>query len=604
MLTANLPPIRQRQRRFSRRFSLPDVPRTEPLDAWLVCFENDLPLPQAASSPAHAWLARCLLLARCFLQGGRAPVFDAPNILGCEPIVKSPGTWHARFELAQVDDLPDRLYVLALDQAFKLATWSQSHPPDRVDRNAVYRTLQHNVLGPLLKAWPTGKSTWQVLRAAHARGIPVRAVDAGIYQLGWGARGVVFDRSTTTRDSAIGARLAQDKARSARLLRRAGLPAPEHHVVGDLPAATQAARALGWPVVVKPTDRDRGEGVHVDVGEPELPEAFADALERSRNRQVLIERQVVGTCHRLLVARGELLYAVKRLPIGVKGDGHHTVEELAHKAVAAQAGRPGWLRDDSQALDALAESALSQAGYRRGSVPASGAFVPLRRIETTAWGGVDEDVTPTIHADNVQLAVAAARHFALDVAGIDVISADITRPWHENDGLINEVNYAPLLGGAAISRGYLPAFLDRMIGAGGRIPIHVHVGDDAATVAAQQHWQAIRGTASIGPTAGIFCVDADHAWNGHGQVLPMAAVGLAARVQALLLNSDVHALLLVVQTDEWLDTGVPIEAIGSLHMANLNLRSYRRPDRMAEPARCQALVRMLAAIAPPDATTA
>ena len=86
------------------------------------------------------------------------------------------------------------------------------------------------------------------------------------------------------------------------------------------------------------------------------------------------------------------------------------------------------------------------------SIPDPGTWVALRRIESTDWGGVDEEVTALIHPDNLKAALMATELFGLDMAGIDIISTDISRPWFETGAVINEVNFAPLLGGAEISR--------------------------------------------------------------------------------------------------------------------------------------------------------
>ena len=93
----------------------------------------------------------------------------------------------------------------------------------------------------------------------------------------------------------------------------------------------------------------------------------------------------------------------------------------------------------------MAIQMLSRQRLTADSVPEKRKFVALRRIETTAWGGVDEDVTSSLHPDNVKVAVDASKLFGLEVAGIDIVSPNITQPWHSNGAIINEVNFAPLL---------------------------------------------------------------------------------------------------------------------------------------------------------------
>lgn len=85
-----------------------------------------------------------------------------------------------------------------------------------------------------------------------------------------------------------------------------------------------------------------------------------------------------------------------------------------------------------------------------------------------------------VHPDNIDIAVRAARLFGLRNAGIDIISADIGRPWHENGAIINEVNYAPYFGGNPVAKAKLPDFFDGFTVGDGRIPIIAYVGGEAA----------------------------------------------------------------------------------------------------------------------------
>jgi cyanophycin synthetase len=58
-------------------------------------------------------------------------------------------------------------------------------------------------------------------------------------------------------------------------------------------------------------------------------------------------------------------------------------------------------------------------------------------------GGSAIDRTWEAHEDNVDIAEEAARVVGLDVAGIDFLAPDITKPVRETGGAIIEVNAAP-----------------------------------------------------------------------------------------------------------------------------------------------------------------
>ena len=368
--------------------------------------------------------------------------------------------------------------------------WARKHPEfrttDTVGREAFFALAEQHALAPLRSFLPQATSTLSVLHAAFELGVPFSHLGGGTYQLGWGAKARRIGNTSTDHDSALGAHLVHRKDLTVRLLRSAGLPALVHELVNNLESAHAAAKRIGWPVVVKPTDAERVEGVKVDVQAEDLDAAFTRVYEHSRAHLVLIKRLVPRICYRLFVVGGQLLYAVRRLPIGVYADGKLTVPQLVEKAYAGERLLPPGKRSPLQPLDELALTALGRQGLQIDAVPPVGQFVALRPIETTAWGGVYEDVTSTIHPENLRAALAASTLCGLEVAGVDMISCDITVPWHANGAVINEVNLSPFLGEGVLTDRHVKTFLTRLVGDGGRIPVEVYVGNAAAVAVARQ----------------------------------------------------------------------------------------------------------------------
>jgi D-alanine-D-alanine ligase-like ATP-grasp enzyme len=476
------------------------------------------------------------------------------------PRSEQPG-WQALIELARVEHLTVATYQLAMSTALEgLATLSQAGE-DAAVLAAFYDQVEQNLLQPLASKLPMGKSTVPVLRGAHALGIPFVHLGAGVFQLGWGHRARRVDRSTTAQDSAMGNRLSHNKSVCAALLKAAGLPAPQHLLVQQASAAWASAQAMGLPVVVKPVDLERGEGVSVDLyDEASVTRAFELAHSCSPSHQVLVERQVQGTCHRLLVAQGRLLYAVRRGPMAVQGDGQQTVAELVAAEVARQQRRPPWSRSAIAPLDDLALAELARNGLHADSVPAAGNWVSLRRIETTAWGGVDEELTEVVHPANRALALHCAELFGLSVAGVDVITPDIAQPWWTNGAIVNEVNFAPLMGGH------------------GRIPTAVFVGGpDARLAALAQHHAWVQ--------AGLAChfTSSHETLDDRGQDLPLSVNSAFDRVRALLLSPQVQALVVWTDSDEFARKGSPLEFIEQLQVVDRQLVAYT-PDPAQTPA--------------------
>jgi cyanophycin synthetase len=339
----------------------------------------------------------------------------------------------------------------------------------------------------------------------------------------------------------------------------AGLPSPEHHLISTLGAAELAAKKMGWPLVVKPADRDRSEGVAIGIKTIEkLRESFNKASSMSSN--ILVEREVPGICYRLLIANSRLLYVLSRKPRAITGDGRHTLSELLQLEEANTLSKPPWRRGKPIEMDALTLAAIGAQGLGPDSIPDAGHQVALRDIESSEWGGDIGDATAQVHPDNIDIAVRAARLFGLRNAGIDIISADISRPWHENGAIINEVNYAPYFGGNPIAKAKLPDFFGGFMVGDGRIPIIAYVGGEAAWQQGASRQLALR-------EAGINCYLTNHVQtlNGRQELMPLPQPGMFRRALALLMNREVAALILVIQTDELLYAGLPVDRIDEIH---------------------------------------
>jgi cyanophycin synthetase len=478
-----------------------------------------------------------LQTTRLLCELGRLPVFDIPRVISLSKEEQNSEKYLLEIELFLVEFVPQDVYKIPIKASAELCRWMAQNNPSSENKNIIYNHITEKVIKPLNRLVPAGKSTVPLLRVAHSLGIPFHHLGLGVYQLGWGSKARRLDRSTCELDSAIGSKLAQNKVSTANILRAAGLPAPVHGIATTENDAISLAKKIGFPVVLKPTDRERGEGVTVDISdEAGLKTALAHAQKLAKSKQVIVERQVSGVCHRLFVANCKLLYAVKRHPMSVIGDGNRTIQELVDAEVAEQNKKPPFSRSEIKPIDDLALKAFELLGLSAKSIPDKGVMVPLRRIESTEWGGVDEEVSDVIHPENVDIALEAAKLFGLQVAGIDIISPEITKPWHANGAIINEVNFAPLFGGAEISRSHIPKFFAEFIEGDGKIPIEVFDTEKAALMFQKE--QAARGKR-------CYITTEDRTINELGKEFVMPLKDLRQRIRALIFRSDVNAIAIV-----------------------------------------------------------
>jgi cyanophycin synthetase len=284
-----------------------------------------------------------------------------------------------------------------------------------------------------------------IIMAANRLDIPVTRMSRRVILLGTGRYTRWFESTITDKTSPIGANIARNKEFTASLLRLMGLPGARQIRVSSAEEATEAAVRLGYPVVVKPADQDRGIGVNADLrNEASVIGAYQEA--RAASDHILVEKFCNGFTHRLTVVEDEVVRVTRRIAGGVVGDGKHSVAELVTL----------WNQDEENqrrsrrlgkvllSLDAEARDLLAQQEVDESFIPEAEQYIRLRRRDNINTGGTNEHLQPdAIHPDNLRLAIDAARILGLDCAGVDLIIDDIQKSWQETEALICELNAKP-----------------------------------------------------------------------------------------------------------------------------------------------------------------
>jgi cyanophycin synthetase len=287
-----------------------------------------------------------------------------------------------------------------------------------------------------------GPSTACIVDAAIERKIPsIRLTEGNLVQLGYGARQRRIWTAETDQTSAIAESIASDKDLAKSLLRICGVPVPEGRVAESPADAWEAAQEIGVPVVVKPSDGNHGRGVFTNLTAREEIEA-AYKLADAEGSEVLVERFIRGTEHRLLVVAGRVVAAARGETAVVVGDGRSTVVELIDSQLNSDPlrGEAEEFPLDVIRLDSnpVASLEVARQGFAPDSIPPAGKEVLVLRS-----GNVAFDVTDRVHPGVAATAALAARIVGLDIAGIDLVAEDISRPLGEQRGAIVEVNAGP-----------------------------------------------------------------------------------------------------------------------------------------------------------------
>ena len=287
------------------------------------------------------------------------------------------------------------------------------------------------------------RSMWTT--AAAAVGAEIEEIAAHMFEVRRnGAVVRVLGQRTPFADPVSDA-LASTKGLAYDLFSEAGISTPERMTTSDPddPRARAFLEASPAACVVKPiSGGGGGRGVTASViSGSQLARAIRSA--RLFSSDVMIEREAAGDHYRLLVLEGQVLDVLKRLNPTVRGDGTSTIETLMleeyERRIASDT--TAGLKPFSVDLDCL--FTLERQGLHLTSVPEAGRLVTVKGTsnisgprECTTFRG---PVSPSV----LQEVRTAARVLGVRLAGVDVVSRDISQPLRATGGVLLEVNSAP-----------------------------------------------------------------------------------------------------------------------------------------------------------------
>jgi cyanophycin synthetase len=409
-----------------------------------------------------------------------------------------------------------------------------------------------------------GPSTAAIVAAATARGIPhLRLNDGNLVQLGHGANQRRIWTAETELTGAIAEGIAGDKDLTKTLLRACGVPVPEGQLVASEQEAWEAAQEIGLPVVVKPSDANHGRGVTLDLSTQADVEA-AYRLADAEGSEVMVERNIIGQEHRLLVVGGRVVAAARGELAEVVGNGLDSVLALIEAQINSDPRRGTTEAFPLNRLDVLGDLVVLLDLKRQGFEPTD--TVPEgRRLLVQRNGNVAIDCTDEVHPEVAHSVALAARVVGLDVAGVDVVCEDIGRPLQDQGGAVVEVNAGPGLlmhlkpaigQPRPVGEAIVDMLFDPQQDRTGRIPLVGIAGTRHTAMLARATAFLLGLTHGAQGPVGLAC---QHGiWIGNRRTED-AERHYGAQCQRLLMNRDIRALVVETTPAQILDHGLPYD---------------------------------------------
>ncbi len=197
------------------------------------------------------------------------------------------------------------------------------------------------------------------------------------------------------------------------------------------------AKSLGLPVIIKPNEESWGRDV-VKVHNKRDFFKFAKTI-LAYSRVFLVQAFCVGKDYRIVVLADKVYCAYERMPLSIVGDGKATIEALLLEKQAAfdKAGRLSII----DLADPRMLNKLKRKGLTLTSILPKAKKITLLDNANLSNGGMAIDWSDKIHPSYKKLAINITKAMGLRLCGVDIITADISKPVDQYH--IIEINSAP-----------------------------------------------------------------------------------------------------------------------------------------------------------------
>lgn len=258
---------------------------------------------------------------------------------------------------------------------------------------------------------------------------------------------VLFKNIDCWLNSAIWFKVVEDKELTYEILQRNDLSCPKSIYVNKFQEIDFDKISIPYPLVVKPVDGGHWDWVSVNIKDKEsLITAVNFAFTFSD--RVIIQNLIIWEDHRILVVGWKVVAGTKRIPPYVIWDGKLTIKELIEKENENPLRWKWWDHDSPMSkikMDDIFLAFIKKQSYWVDDVLEKRKQINVRENANLSTWWLAIDITDNIHPDTIEVCIKAAELLWLQVAWVDVLSSDISKPLNQNNWAIIEVNSTPWL---------------------------------------------------------------------------------------------------------------------------------------------------------------
>lgn len=289
------------------------------------------------------------------------------------------------------------------------------------------------------------RSMWQAV--AVELGAEMISLDDDIWEISLNGKRTRIYNNKLEYDNPVTLAMAGRKPLVYKMLGDNGLRVPDYKVfhLEEVNRAYEFLYQYPRGCVVKPADgTGSGYGVTTHI-QTEKEVRKAAILASLYCPELIIEPMIPGECYRLLVLNGEIIHAVCRRGLRLKGDGVSTVADL----IGAESIRLQDVGRKALEIDRDCLFTLDYQGMTLDAVPAENRWFLVHSVNDSSGKQVEvrtvyNAVVTDVVGDSIKEdAIRAAKILGCDFVGVDFITTDQEKSLEESGGFINELNTTP-----------------------------------------------------------------------------------------------------------------------------------------------------------------
>lgn len=214
---------------------------------------------------------------------------------------------------------------------------------------------------------------------------------------------------------------------------------------GETISLEELEKTLKLPVISKPIDWAHWDWVFLNItDESSLQEGINYSFSSNTSR-VVIQEQVFGEDHRIIVIWDKVVAGTKRVPPEVIWDWIKTIKQLID--LENNNSERSWSDHENKMspikIDSELENCLKEQGYNLESILITWKKIYVRKnANLSSWGSA-VDITDIIHPSIKSQAIKLSQLLWLRMSWVDVFSTDISKSLDETNWAIIEVNATP-----------------------------------------------------------------------------------------------------------------------------------------------------------------